>query len=246
MTKIFALVDRRCLGMINPSTLKENPNKSGAVMLACTNKNSRLILKSFLFIAMVFSLVITGCGGGQQSVTTEPDNYFKSAIEQGKEWPLTPPTYTDAYSGIGVSAPGLSASMARTQAENRGRAAVAKILGTRINLMVKDWLDGSYINTGQDAISQESQLTQEVSRSLVDQEVSGAFVKDTWVSPKGEFWILMVLPKESFLNTARSSLLQEAEQLRAVAENKMNDAMEEMDNILEKEKSAPVTAGSSQ
>ena len=198
------------------------------------------------FITMVVLVTLTGCagcGGGQQTTTTEPDDYFKSAIDQGKEWPLTPPTYTDAYSGIGVSAPGLSASMARTQAENRGRAAVAKILGTRIQLMVKDWLDGSYINTGQDVISLESQITQEVSRSLVDQEVSGAFVKDSWVSPKGEFWILMVLPKESFLSASKGSILKEAEKLRTVAEGKMNDAMAEMDSIIEKEKSASATAG---
>ena len=75
-------------------------------------------LNRFVFAIIAGTIVFTSCGGPK---------YQFGIPEDAPDWVKKPPVEKTGYSFIGVSAPGLTISTSRTQAEVRGRAWVGSL-----------------------------------------------------------------------------------------------------------------------
>lgn len=184
-------------------------------------------------VAVLFALI--SCGGPK---------YQYGVPKSAPDWVKSSPTYEDAYSFIGVSAPKLSTSMSRTQAESRGRAGIGRILESRVSQMAKDFMEAATEGSAENLEVSEQQYTQTVARSVSKQTLNEAQIKDYWTNPKtGETYALVVLRKESTLPEAKNRMLEEARKNRLYGEHRTNKALEEMDKIIDKEYKESVPAG---
>ena len=176
-------------------------------------------------------------------ISCAPKYQFGDLPKDAPDWVKNPPFYEDAYACIGISAPRLSISMARTQAETRGRAGLGRVLETRISQMAKDFMEAATEGNVENLQVSEQQFTRTVSRSVSKQTIVGAQVNGYWTNPQnGETYALIVLKKSDALPIAKDRTLGEARKNRLYGEYRTNQALEEMERIIEKEYEASVPA----
>jgi len=179
-----------------------------------------------LCVILILLGLFMGCAG------TKPG---RPTMEGVPEWVIRPPQFADAYAAVGISSPGLSDAMARTQAETRGRRKLASILETRIAAMTRDWLQASSSFINEEATISERQFTEDVSKSLTKVTLVGAYVKEYFVRDDGTVYALVVLPKENVLEQARNTLIDKANKDALINRYYMEQAQKTLDEAIEKE-----------
>jgi hypothetical protein len=182
----------------------------------------------FVFAIIAGTIVLTGCGGPK---------YQFGIPEDAPDWVKKPPVEKTGYSFIGISAPGLTISTSRTQAEVRGRAGVGRVVESRVSQMNQDFREAAVEGSAVEGLSSSEMNSQDnVIRSVTKQTLSGAYVKEFWTNPKnGETFALTVLSKEDVLAIAKKELLEQGRRDRLYAQEKAGQALKELERIVDKE-----------
>ncbi len=185
---------------------------------------------------LLIGLLLAACGGPK---------YQFGVPDDAPDWVKAPPKSKKTYTAIGISAPGLSISASRRQAEARARAQIGRQLESRISQMYRDFgeqaSEGMAAEGGLTTSQQEGART--VSVQVSKQTISGATVVEYWTNPEnGETWALIELSKEDALGTARDALLEQARKDRMYAQELANQAQEELERLIQNEYDATVTA----
>ena len=186
---------------------------------------------------LLIGLLLAACGGPK---------YQFGVPDDAPDWVKAPPKSKKTYTAIGISAPGLSTSASRRQAEARARAQIGRQLESRISQMYRDFAEqaseGMAAEGGLVTSQQEGAKTVSVPASK--QTISGAVVAEYWTNPKnGETWALMELSKEDVLGTAREAMFEQARKDRMYTQELANKAQAELERVIQNEYDATVSAG---
>jgi hypothetical protein len=152
----------------------------------------------FLVVASVATLALVACGGGSKEGSA-PANF------QGVEYPEWVMKGSGAYGGeegrvfYGVgSVTGIkNHALARTTADNRARAEIAKIFEVYSASLMKDYMAST--TAGDMSASSEEQHVEQAIKTFSATTLSGVQVVDHWFHPvDGTVYALARLDLESF------------------------------------------------
>ena len=192
-------------------------------------------MNRLLLAVMVVSAV--GCGGPK---------YKFGLPNDAPDWVKAPPSGGKGYAFIGISAPGLTLSTSRAQAETRGRAGLARIVEARISQMYSDYVEAaSEGSAGEGGLSSsELQSAETVSRTVSKQTLTGAHVKEYWTNPQnGETFAHTTLSKEDVLASAKKAVTEQARKDRLYADARAEQGLKELERLIDKEYEASVPTG---
>jgi hypothetical protein len=136
-----------------------------------------------------------------------------------------------AFYGVGVAEKKMIPDiyLLRKAAIERGRAEVAGQLRTFVTGVFKDFVEAAMSpNMDQGEVRA---LTSNVQKSVLDEVLIGAEVRDVWQSPRGDMYILIRVGMDSVAQQLKAKIAEvEKERLRVDAEA----AHKELDQIIEK------------
>ncbi len=102
---------------------------------------------------------------------------------------------TKMLCGVGIASGMKDPNMARTAAQARGRTEMGRSIQVQVNSALTDYQSQGTDSTG--ALKGE-QAVESISRQVSDVTLSGTYMTDSWISPDGSFYALMVLEEGEF------------------------------------------------
>lgn len=134
--------------------------------------------------------------------------------------------------GVGSMGGTRNVSLARATAAARGRTEIARTLQVKVRSMLKDY---EATTTGGEeylVAAADEQHVVDVSRQITDFTLSGTEANESWISPNGTLYTLMVLDLEKFQNSV-SQMSNLNESVRRAVEDRAEEAFRELDDLTE-------------
>lgn len=147
-------------------------------------------------------LVIVGCAGKMESGTTE-----SRESRDIPEWSLMPPVAEGYIYGVG-QAKKQNPSLSKKVATQRARDEIAATVKTRVESMIKDFMQESGVGERAEAL----EFTQSVSKGVTDATLTGSMIKSTYPAKDGTFFVLV----EYSLDEARRAAIESARKEEAL------------------------------
>ena len=85
--------------------------------------------------AVAITLILASCGSAQ----TETGKVMQNELHNAPKWVLGGASTSEQICGVGSAAGSRNASMMRTSAMGRGRTEIARMLGVKVQAMLKDY-----------------------------------------------------------------------------------------------------------
>ncbi|MFH1097446.1 MAG: LPP20 family lipoprotein [Candidatus Desantisbacteria bacterium] len=144
-----------------------------------------------LGILTIFPIMIIGCGATKKEI--------KETKVQGqsiaKEFADAPKWVLDTSVEKGLAAVGsakigkVGMQFARTEALANGRDELVRIMNVKISNMVKNFSQVTGVGDAQSV----DKVSNQVSKQIASEVLSGSRQKDMWVSPSGDVYILVIV-----------------------------------------------------
>jgi hypothetical protein len=171
-----------------------------------------------IIITTLIGLFLIGCAGTKSG--TSEDMRVRGDVPEwagGKK-------AEDAYYGIGM-AKKQNRSLAKQSATGRARTEISQAIDTRVNSMLKDFMQESGIGETAQAL----EFTESVTKQVTSNSLKGSIVEDTYFGKDGTVWVLVTYPlngvRDNALTAAKSAAREEA----LYNEFKASQAFKELD-----------------
>ncbi len=145
-------------------------------------KLSRLV-GGAVVLAMVVSVTLQNCASSRSGSTEE------SGMKDVPQWFLSPPQAEDAIYGVGMALK-QNPSLARKAAIARARDEVASTVTTKVQSMLKDFMQESGVGENAQAL----EFTQNVTKQVTSVSLEGSKVKEIYPAKDGTFYALVEYP----------------------------------------------------
>ena len=194
----------------------------------------------FVFIAPLIVALVAGCASSKGSAEKTKSESAKGRGSAGggsdiPDWFLNPPTNEDAIFGTG-SAKMSDLNMSIQMAESRARQSISFTLNANVQAMITD-----YTRNAGTAESQTSLVFAEsVGRQVTQSRLQGAEVRQKAVGKDGTVYCLVAMKKADAAKTAADIVSKAAQQNDQNAEFKAMNALEKMDELLNRDEIKPV------
>jgi len=158
------------------------------------------IKKVILILAIMSMAFLSGC----KKTPKQPNlgsNVDYQKIEQYPQWVIQP-SYPNAIAGVGSSKIStLGFDFARKEAMTSARVDLASQIETKIENLFKSYKT----KTGIGETSSVDAISENVAKELIDMNLKGATLRETWISPENELFVLMTIDNEKLKeNTAKA------------------------------------------
>lgn len=205
----------------------------------------RLVQGSVFSLAILIVIALIGCGpkiyehkeiNGKMYVYDKHETWVPAWVmgelpysEQGG--------YRDVLQGVGTSAPMKNPELPRKRAISSGRAELARVLGLRVQNLIKEWTQEHtdyFDNSGDSSIV----YYEEVGRQITNANLIGSQVEAIYVHPKTDMtYALIGISRSEALEQVMSRMKEIARRRKtAFVEGKVDEAMDELDEVLDKTK----------
>ena len=174
-----------------------------------------------LLMLVAVALGLAACAAPKVSGTTE-----ERETRDIPEWSMVRPTAEGYIYGVG-QAKKQNPSLAKTVAAQRAREEVAAALSTKVESLVKDFMEESGVGDRARAL----EFTQVVSKGVTDATLNGALIKEVYQAKDGTFFVMV----EYSLDDAHRAALETARAEEALFnEFKAEQGFEDLERELAK------------
>jgi hypothetical protein len=159
------------------------------------------IKKSILILTVLTAAAFGGCTAKE----TKPELGSNVNYEKIKEYPkwVIQPTYDKGIAGVGsAKMTDLGFDFARKEAMASARLDLGGQIRTKVDGLFKSYT--SRIGIGE-STSVDS-LSENITKELVSVDLKGASLKETWISPEDELFVLMTVDNERLIETAAKAI----------------------------------------
>lgn len=182
--------------------------------------------KIVLFLAAV-SILITGCIGSQpKKELADP------CFEGAPQWVIMPKV-EGAIAAAGSaqkSAGGMQ--FTRDAAMANARSEISRVLEVKVKTMMKDFTQVTGVGDAQTV----DKVTSSVSKQVSSQVLQGTMQKDAWISPCGEFYVLVVLDSAKVATLTKKNVVSSMKKDAALWQQfQAKKAQDELDAAVDKE-----------
>jgi len=183
-------------------------------------------------LSVLSAMVFAGCASTPKDVAQVQEPSMANELANAPKWVLNP-SLEGGISAVGSAKVGKAGmQFARTEAMAHGRDELARITSVKVKNMVKNFTQTTGVGDAETVDKVSSQVTKQVT----SQALNGSKQKDTWISPSGELFVLLVvdasIAKETVKDAVQTSLKNEQALWQQFQAKKAN---EEMDKEIEKE-----------
>ena len=183
-----------------------------------------------VLFAVVAAAGLVACGGGEKKEDNAPKNL------QGINYPEWVTKGSGAFGGeagrvfygVGSVSGVRNHALARTTADNRARAEIAKIFEVYSASLMKDYMAST--TAGDMSASSEEQHVEQAIKTFSATTLSGVQIVDHWFHPDGTVYALAQLDLENFSNN-----LDKMKELNAQVRDYVRQNAERVHMDLEKE-----------
>ena len=159
------------------------------------------IKKSILILTILTATAFGGCSAKE----TKPELGTNVNYEKMKEYPrwVIQPTYDKGIAGVGsAKMTDLGFDFARKEAMASARLDLGGQIKTKVDGLFKSYT--SKIGVG-DSTSVDA-LSENIVKELVSVDLKGASLKETWISPQDELFVLMTVDNERLIETTTKAI----------------------------------------
>lgn len=183
-------------------------------------------------LSVLSVMVFTGCASSPKEATKVQEPSMANELANAPKWVLNP-SLEGGISAVGSAKVGKAGmQFARDEAMAHARDAIAQTTSLKVKNMMKNFTQ----TTGVGDAETVDKVSSQVSRQVASETIVGSKQKDTWISPSGEMYVLVVVDasvaKESVKNAVQTSLRNEQALWQQFQAKKAN---EELDKEIEKE-----------
>jgi hypothetical protein len=183
------------------------------------------------------ALLLIGCGATVGDI--KDDRYYDVTGTWIPSWTMGHLPYAqegglrDVLQAVGVAPKMANPSLARKAATDAGRQEMARILGATVQSMVKTW-EQEHTDFFEGGGNSSINYYEGVGRTVTDGKLIGSTARVHYVHPKtGLHYTLMELARNDAIEDALSMAREEARRRKtAFVEGKVDDAMDELDEVL--------------
>ncbi|OQY42195.1 MAG: hypothetical protein B6227_02860 [Fusobacteriia bacterium 4572_74] len=159
------------------------------------------IKKSVLILTILTATAFGGCTAKE----TKPELGSNVNYEKVKEYPkwVIQPTYDKGIAGVGsAKMTDLGFDFARKEAMATARLDLAGQIKTKVNGLFKSYT--SKIGVGES--TSVDTLSENITKELVNIDLKGASLRETWISPKDELYVLMTVDSERLIESTTKAI----------------------------------------
>lgn len=159
------------------------------------------IKKSILILTILTVTAFGGCTVKE----TKPELGSNVNYEKIKEYPkwVIQPTYDKGIAGLGsAKMTDLGFDFARKEAMASARLDLGGQIRTKVDGLFKSYT--SKIGVGES--TNVDTLSENIIKELVSVDLKGASLKNTWISPKEELFVLMTVDNERLIESAANAI----------------------------------------
>jgi hypothetical protein len=159
------------------------------------------IKKSILILTILTATAFGGCTAKE----TKPELGSNVNYEKIKEYPkwVIQPTYDKGIAGVGsAEMTDLGFDFARKEAMASARLDLGGQIRTKVDGLFKSYT--SKIGVGES--TSVDTLSENIIKELVSVDLKGASLKDTWISPKNELFVLMTVDNERLIESTTKAI----------------------------------------
>jgi hypothetical protein len=183
-----------------------------------------------LLVLLAMVMTLGACGEKEQTVTgakakNEPEWIVRGSGAFKDEEGL-------AFYGVGAVQGISNRGLELQTVDQRARADLARALDTYVANFMKDYM-ASAVASDMEA-SEEEQFVSSITKSITEATLVGSQIAARWRAPDGTLWALAKLSFDDVANTMKSEMRKRAAELKMNA----NEAMEELDEQLEKRRAS--------
>uniref|UniRef100_A0A6A7G247 Lipoprotein LPP20-like domain-containing protein n=1 Tax=Hirondellea gigas TaxID=1518452 RepID=A0A6A7G247_9CRUS len=159
------------------------------------------IKKSILILTILTTAILSSCTAKESKPELGSNVDYKRMREYPK-WVIQP-TYDKGIAGIGsAKITDLGFDFARKEAMASARLDLGGQIKTKVDGLFKSYT--SKIGVG-DSTSVDS-LAENIAKELVSIDIKGASLKDTWISPGDELFVLMTIDRERLVESTTKAI----------------------------------------
>lgn len=208
----------------------------------------KLLQRSIFVIPILITIVLFGCiGGGPYVGQMKMRDGIPVIYDKNKTWvpawvmgklPYSEQGgYRDVLQAVGMSAPMRNPELSRRRAISSGRAELARVLGLKVQNLIKEWTQEHtdyFDNSGDSSIV----YYEEVGRQITNAELIGSQVEAIYEHPVTNItYALIGISRSEAIEQVMSHMKEIARRRKtAFVEGKVDDAMKELDDVLKKTK----------
>jgi hypothetical protein len=155
------------------------------------------------------------------------------------------PAIPDGLGAVGIAQPnalGDSDEM-RTEAEANARTRLAAMMNIRVQSMFSNLFQQVKTGTteGGKAVSTEvaNKVTEDVKRQILNENLRGAIVQESYTSPAGNYYVHMVMTKETMEKALKGAAKAEINKEIAQGEKSLEHALDKLDSAIAASATAP-------
>jgi hypothetical protein len=155
-------------------------------------------MKSALKLLVIGSFAaVSACGGGEKKESSNPGVQYPEWVNKGSG--AFGGEHGRVFYGVGQVSGIKNAALARTTADNRARAEIAKIFEVYSASLMKDYMAST--TAGDMTASSEEQHVEQAIKTFSAATLSGVQIVDHWIHPQdGSIYALAQLDLEAFAN----------------------------------------------
>ena len=182
--------------------------------------------------AFALTLILASCGSAP---TTQTGKAVANEFDGAPKWVLGGASTGKQICGVGSANGSRNVSIMRTTAMGRGRTEIGRMLGTKVQAMLKDYQSTTTGGEEFGNAANDEQHVVDVAKQITDMTLAGTEQKDSWVSNSGTLYALMCLDVEKFLN-AVSGMSQLSESVRKAVVERAEKAFDELSQEINAQK----------
>ncbi len=159
------------------------------------------IKKSILILTILTATAFGGCSAKE----TKAELGTNVNYEKMKEYPkwVIQPAYDKGIAGVGsAKVTDLGFDFARKEAMANARLDLGGQIRTKVDGLFKSYI--SKIGVGES--TSVDTLSENIIKELVSVDLKGASLKETWISPENELFVLMTVDNEKLIETTTKAI----------------------------------------
>lgn len=192
-------------------------------------------------ITVLATTLLGGCGSSPPPPANGAAAAMNREFDGAPKWVFNCSTTfgskKNGICGVGSVANMSNPALARTAAEGRGRAAIARSMQVRVKTMLKDYQDSTRGGADGKAGADEQKIT-DVSIQVSNRMLEGTQTQDLWTSGNGTLYALVVLNLDAFLAQLKE-MKELDEQMRVAIGDRAEKAFQETDARTESPNAPP-------
>lgn len=148
--------------------------------------------------------VVSFASCGTVSKVDEENVALSEEFEDAPEWVLGDAEMENGLSAVGAARIGKAGiQFARTEAMAHGRSELAQQLSVKVKTLVNNFAQQVGVGDGQTLDT----FSEQVSKQVTDETISGSRKKDIWISPSSDLYILMVIDPEMVKTSVKNRII---------------------------------------